>query len=62
MLTDEQKDDLFIELDSYTPSQIRSLVKEYLQLPAEKYQSTSIYEFLRDKLQLDRYWRIVGLV
>lgn len=60
-MTDVQRDDLIEELSIYSPSQVRSLAVEYLQV-SSKDQYLTIYEFLREKLQIDGYWEKVGLM
>jgi hypothetical protein len=56
-----QRDDLIVELSLYNPSQIRKIVAEYQQRPMPDNCNYSFYEFLREKLEIDGYWKKVGL-
>lgn len=60
-MTEAQRDDLIIELSIYEPSQIRKIVTEYQEHPKPDNCDYPFYEFLREKLEIDGYWKQVGL-
>jgi hypothetical protein len=60
-MTEEQRDDLIIELNLYAPSQIREMVKEYQQRRKPHDYNFPFYEFLKEKLEIEGYWKKVGL-
>jgi hypothetical protein len=60
-MTEAQRDDLITELSLYNPSQIRKMVAEYQQLPKSSDSQFPFYEFLKDKLEIEGYWKKVGL-
>jgi hypothetical protein len=60
-MTEEQRDDLITELTIYSPTQIRKFLAEYQQIPKRKSCNFSFYEFLREKLEIEGYWKKVGL-
>ena len=60
-MTEEQRDDLMTELTLYSPTQIREFLTEYQQIPKPQKRSFSFYEFLKEKLEIEGYWKKVGL-
>jgi hypothetical protein len=60
-MTEAQRDDLITELSLYNPSQIRNMVAEYLHLPKSNDSKFPFYEFLKKKLEIEGYWKKVGL-
>ena len=60
-MTKDQRDDLKIELSLYSPAQIRNFLSEYQQIPKRKKHDYSFYEFLKEKLEIEGYWKKVGL-
>ena len=60
-MTKYQRDDLLIELSLYSPTQIRNFLSEYQQIPKRKNCDFSFYEFLKEKLEIEGYWKKVGL-
>jgi len=60
-MTEEQRDDLIIELSLYAPSQIRAMVEEYQQCRRPDDYNFPFYEFLKEKLEIEGYWKKVGL-
>ncbi len=60
-MTEEQQDDLIIELSLYAPSEIREMVKEYQQSRKPNDYNFPFYEFLKEKLEIEGYWKKVGL-
>ncbi len=60
-MTEEQRDDLITELTLYSPTQIRKFLAEYQQIPNPQKRSLSFYKFLKEKLEIEGYWKKVGL-
>lgn len=60
-MTEAQRDDLITELSLYSPSQIRKMVAEYMQLPTSNDSQFPFYDFLKRKLEIEGYWKKVGL-
>ncbi len=60
-MTEEQHDDLIIELSLYAPSQIRGMVEEYQQRRKSNDYNFPFSEFLKEKLEIEGYWKQVGL-
>jgi hypothetical protein len=60
-MTEEQRDDLIIELSLYAPSQIREFVADYQQHRNPNDCNFPFYEFLKEKLEIEGYWKKVGL-
>lgn len=60
-MTEAQRDYLIVELSLYNPSQVREIVAEYQQRPTPEYCDYPFYEFFREKLEIDGYWKKVGL-
>lgn len=60
-MTEDQRDDLMIELSLYSPAQIRTYLSEYRQTPNPKYGNFPFYEFLKEKLEIEGYWKKIGL-
>ena len=60
-MTEEQRDDLITELTIYSPTQILELLAEYQQIPGRKNCDFPIYEFLKEKLEIEGYLKKVGL-
>jgi hypothetical protein len=60
-MTEDQRDDLMTELTLYSPRQIRNFLSEYQEIPKRKNSNFSFYEFLKDKLEIEDYWKKVGL-
>ena len=60
-MTEEQRDDLIVELTLYSPAQVRKMVSEYQQLPIRNDSDFPFYEFLKGKLEIEGYWKKAGL-
>lgn len=60
-MTEEQRDDLMTELTLYSPTQIRKFLAEYQQIPKRQNSNFPFYEFLKEKLEIEGYWKMVGL-
>lgn len=52
-MTPEQLEDLFEAWSLYGPKQQRAILAEFLELEDE---DPDLLEFLKHKLQIDRYW------
>ena len=61
-MTKAQKEDLLIEWDLYSESQQAPILKEFHSLFGENPSQTDFLEFLRNKLQIDGYWKKIGIV
>lgn len=61
-MTPDQKEDLFIEWDFYTPQKQEAMITEYRIKFRENYSEDSFLEFLADKLEIRGYWAKVGLI
>ena len=60
-MTEEQRDDLIVELSLYAPSRIREIVADYQQQSKPNDHNITFYEFLKEKLEIEGYWKKVGL-
>ncbi len=62
MMTQAQKEDLMIEWGIYGPQQQREIIHEYLRLVDGDIFRHNFFNFLRQRLEIDGYWRSVGLL
>ncbi len=60
-MTEEQRDDLITELTLYSPAQIRKFLSEYQQIPRPNDCNFPFYEFLKERLEIEGYWKKIGL-
>ena len=60
-LTDAQKEDLLIEWNIYSASQQESILAEFHKHHKEDYIQNDFFQFLRKKLEIDGYWKKVGI-
>lgn len=60
-MTEEQRDDLIIALSQCSPTNVRKILAEYLQLQASSDNKFTFYEFLRKKFDIEGYWKETGL-
>ncbi len=60
-MTKEQIEDLLIEWNLYSKSQQEPILQEFLSLYQESYSQKDFLRFLRDKLQIDGYWKKIGM-
>ena len=60
-MTEAQQKDLFTEWALYEPVEQRLMIKEYLSISAGKCSKDSFLNFLKDKLEIEGYWKKVGL-
>jgi hypothetical protein len=61
-MTTEQQEDLFIEWSLYEPRAQQAIIDEYNFLTGEgDYIYSNFLDFLKDKLEIQRYWEGIGL-
>lgn len=60
-LTNAQKEDLLIEWNIYSASQQESILAEFHKEYKEDYIQNDFLQFLRKKLEIDGYWKKVGI-
>jgi hypothetical protein len=60
-LTNAQKEDLLIEWNIYSASQQESILAEFHKHYKEDYIQNDFLQFLRKKLEIDGYWKKVGI-
>jgi len=61
-MTDEQIKDLFIEWSLYEPHEQRSMIREYCYEVSEEECCREMFlQFLKDKLEIEGYWKKCGL-
>ncbi len=56
-----QQEDLFIEWGLYDDLARKAIVHEYLQLRMVQKYEDSFLDFLKDKLEIEGYWKKIGL-
>ncbi|BHH83543.1 hypothetical protein [Desulforhopalus sp. 52FAK] len=61
-LTAAQKKDLLIEWNLYSESQKAPILLEFSNSCNDTYSQDDFLEFLRYKLQIDGYWKKVGIL
>ena len=57
-----QQEDLFIEWSLYGDHDRKAMVNEYQQLRKKREYEDSFLDFLKEKLEIEGYWKQVGLV
>ena len=57
-----QQEDLFIEWGLYEDLDRKAMVNEYQQLRKAREYEDSFLDFLVEKLEIEGYWKQVGLV
>ncbi len=60
-MTEKQKEDLLIEWSLYGPSQKRAIISEYREKYRGKHSKEILLDFLKEKLEIEGYWKMVGL-
>jgi len=60
-MTNAQEEDLFIEWDLYEAHAQRVILDEYRKLNSGDYSKRGFLEFLKVKLEIEGYWKKVGL-
>jgi hypothetical protein len=61
-MTREQEKDLFAEWALYEPKEQKKMIDEYISITEGNCSRDRFLNFLKDKLQIDGYWKKVGLV
>jgi hypothetical protein len=61
-MTQAQIDDLLIEWNLYTKNQQTPILKEFEANCGQNCSHEDFLEFLRKKLQIDGYWKKVGII
>jgi len=61
-MTQNQQKDLFIEWDLYQPSQQETMIAEFKSRYRGNYTKADLLEFLKKKLEIEGYWKKIGLV
>lgn len=61
ILTKAQKEDLLIEWNIYSASQQKPILAEFKQQYQEEYSQDDFLQFLRQKLEIDGYWKKAGI-
>ena len=56
-----QQEDLFIEWGLYEDLTRKAMINEYQQLRKSKSFEDSFLDFLKEKLEIEGYWKKVGL-
>ena len=60
-LTIAQKADLLIEWNIYSASQQKPILAEFKQHHREDYSQDDFLQFLRERLEIDGYWKKAGI-
>ncbi len=60
-MTKAQEKDLFTEWALYEPIEQRLMIEEYLSISAGNCSRDSFLNFLKEKVEIEGYWRKVGL-
>ncbi len=60
-MTKTQQEDLFIEWDLYEAHNQNVILDEYRNLNAGDYSKKGFLDFLKEKLEIEGYWKKVGL-
>ncbi len=60
-LTRAQKEDLLIEWNIYSGSQQEPILAEFHKQYKEDYTQNDFLQFLREKLEIDGYWKKSGI-
>ncbi len=60
-MTKTQEKDLFTEWALYGPQEQKKMIDEYISISAGICSRDRFLNFLKDKLQIEGYWKKVGL-
>lgn len=60
-LTKAQREDLLIEWNIYSSSQQEPILAEFHKHYKEDYTQNDFLQFLREKLEIDGYWKKTGI-
>ena len=61
-MTQNQQQDLLIEWDLYQPQQQETMISEFRGRFEGNYTKANFLEFLKQKLEIEGYWKKIGLV
>ena len=61
-MTQNQQQDLLIEWDLYQPQQQNAILSEFRRRFRGNYSKNDLFEFLKQKLEIEGYWEKIGLV
>lgn len=61
-MTQAQKNDLLIEWELYSESQQAPILREFHTSCGDNPSQSEFLEFLRNKLQIDGYWKKIGMI
>ncbi len=61
-MNEAQQEDLFIEWSLYEDLARKEMVNEYQELRKLRNREDSFLDFLKEKLEIEGYWKMVGLV
>lgn len=59
-MTEEQRDNLIVVLSHCGPSQVRKIAADYLLRANPNECDLSFYDFLKEKFEVEGYWKKVG--
>ncbi len=60
-MTKHQQQDLFIEWDLYPPQRQEAMISEFLFRFRGNYTKKNFLDYLKEKLQIEGYWKKIGL-
>lgn len=60
-MTEDQQKDLLIEWELYGPAEQQAIIDEYLLVCGGVCSKQRFLDFLKDKLEIEGYWKKVGL-
>ena len=60
-MNEAQQEDLFIEWSLYEDLTRKAMVNEYQHLRKSQNGEDSFIDFLKEKLEIEGYWKMVGL-
>lgn len=60
-MTKAQEEDLFVEWGLYGSKEQRKMIDEYISVSAGKCSRERFLNFLKEKLEIEGYWKKVGL-
>ena len=61
-MTDKQQEDLFIEWGLYEDLTRKAMVNEYQEFRKIENRDLSFLDFLKEKLEIEGYWKKIGLI
>lgn len=61
-MNQKQKNDLLVEWSIYTPQQQAEIISEYHDKFGKIHEESHWLEFLKEKLEIEDYWKKTGLL